>query len=134
MFINVLILISHAGHRDGTPRPDRPDTEERELQAAIRRSMEEQEATPNRPNSTPNTSHSESSELQEAIERSMADSDNHPPDRVPPYNPYYNSSDVRTDPATSSEAVRRRPVVPAQDTDDLDTVRSARLRRFGTNS
>ncbi len=123
---------------DRTPRrPDGPessDTEERELQAAIRRSMEEQETTPTRSNSTPSTNNSESSELQEAIERSMTDSDNHPPDRLPPYNPHYHSSDVRTDPAMSSDTVRRRPVVPAQDRDNMDAVRSARLRRFGTNS
>ena len=136
---------------------DRDNAEERDLQAAIGRSLEDETST-----HTPATQRhpEEDRDIQAAIERSLANSnDSSPSERIPPYNPHFptappRSSEMSDNPSSDSQTVhsgrgdsstvRRRPVdgvnrTPAkQDTvetkDSLDAVRAARLRRFGTKS
>lgn len=117
-------VLSYVGYRDANPRPDRAaepnDTEERELQAAIQRSLDDQETTPIRHTPLPSASYSENPTP--------------PASTPPPYNPYYNASVERTE---NSEGVRRRPTASGaqgDDRDSLNTVRSARLKRFSTNT
>lgn len=88
----------------------------------------------------------EESALQAAVERSLADSDPPPSAPIPPYNPHFQSEQSSnsicffgTEQSTGSmhnesTTVRRRHIETKQDseTNSLDAVRAARLRRFGS--